>query len=89
MQRSHKCRGLCRLGTSPEFELALYTLCFVAGGEKSVIELSNSTGVYEVEIRYEHWLTEARLTIVRASTACSAASQKPCGCYSVMPSRFC
>ena len=42
---------LCRIGTSPEFELALYTLCFVGGSEKNIIRLNSPTGEYEIEIR--------------------------------------
>ena len=36
------------LGTSPEFELALYTLCFVAGAEENLVTLAG----YEVKIRW-------------------------------------
>jgi len=45
---------LCRLGTSPGFELAIYTLCFVAGTEKNLIHLTSSTGTYNIEIRAYH-----------------------------------
>ncbi len=35
------------IGTSPEFELALYTLCFVAGAEENIVTIAG----YEVKIR--------------------------------------
>lgn len=35
------------IGTSPEFELALYTLCFVGGAEENIITIAG----YEVKIR--------------------------------------
>ena len=35
------------IGTSPEFELALYTLCFVAGGEENLVTIAG----YELKIR--------------------------------------
>ena len=38
------------VGVSPEFELALYTLCFVCGGDKNVIRLHTGTDVFDVEI---------------------------------------
>ena len=39
------------IGTSPEFEMAIYTLFFIAGQERNVVELTAPTGLYEVEIR--------------------------------------
>lgn len=38
------------IGTSPEFELALYTLCFVAGAEENIVTIAG----YEVKIRTYH-----------------------------------
>lgn len=38
------------VGVSPEFELALYTLCFFAGGEENHIEV----GPYPVNIKCYH-----------------------------------
>jgi poly(U)-specific endoribonuclease len=35
------------IGTSPEFELALYTLCFVAGAEENIVTVAG----YELKIR--------------------------------------
>ena len=39
------------IGTSPEFELALYTLCFFLGEEKNVVFV----GPYKVEITCHKW----------------------------------
>ena len=38
------------IGTSPEFELALYTLCFVGGAEENIVTIAG----YEVKIRCAH-----------------------------------
>ena len=35
------------IGTSPEFELALYTLCFIAGAEENFVTIAG----YELKIR--------------------------------------
>lgn len=41
------------IGTSPEFEIALYTLCFLEGKEDNLVNL----GQYEVNIKCHHWNT--------------------------------
>ncbi|CAL5223946.1 g6549 [Coccomyxa viridis] len=38
------------IGTSPEFELALYTLCFVAGAEENIVTIAG----YELKMRTYH-----------------------------------
>lgn len=38
------------VGVSPEFELAIYTLCFFAGGQENHVEL----GPYSVNIKCYH-----------------------------------
>jgi len=42
------------IGTSPEFEIALYTLCFLCGGEDNIIKL----GEYTVTVKVHHWNTK-------------------------------
>ncbi|XP_077991670.1 uridylate-specific endoribonuclease B-like [Glandiceps talaboti] len=46
-----KAVGSSFIGTSPEFEVALYTICFYCGDETNLIEV----GDYEFEIKVHRW----------------------------------
>jgi poly(U)-specific endoribonuclease len=43
--------GTCFIGVSPEFEMALYTMCFLTGDENNIIELKTGTDTFEIDIR--------------------------------------
>ena len=36
--------GTSFIGVSPEFEIALYTMCFLVGQEENIVELNTGTG---------------------------------------------
>jgi poly(U)-specific endoribonuclease len=42
--------GTMFVGTSPEFELAAYTLCFLCGSENNPIRLDTGTDVFDLEV---------------------------------------
>jgi poly(U)-specific endoribonuclease len=42
--------GTMFVGTSPEFEIAVYTLCFLCGSENNPIRLNTGTDVFDLEI---------------------------------------
>ena len=48
--------GTCLIGTSPEFEVALYTTCFLLGDENNEVTLDTGTGdVFDLNVRcYKH-----------------------------------
>ncbi|CAB9498579.1 specific endoribonuclease-B [Seminavis robusta] len=46
--------GTCFIGTSPEFEIALYTMCFLVGEENNIIQLNTGTDVFDIDIRCYH-----------------------------------
>lgn len=57
----------CRLrfpGTSPEFELALYTLCFMCGGEENLVDM----GPYTVIVRCHRIARDVRHTLLSSSS---------------------
>jgi len=39
------------IGVSPEFEMALYTMCFLVGKETNVVELNTGTDVFELIVK--------------------------------------
>jgi len=43
--------GTSFIGTSPEFEMALYTTCFLLGEEDNPITLNTGTDIFELKIR--------------------------------------
>jgi poly(U)-specific endoribonuclease len=43
--------GTSFIGTSPEFEMAIYTLCFLLGEEDNHITLDTGSDVFELNIR--------------------------------------
>lgn len=46
-----KAVGTSFMGTSPEFEMALYTTCFLVGGEENHVTLDTGVDVFELNIR--------------------------------------
>ena len=46
-----KAVGTSFMGTSPEFEMALYTTCFLVGGEENHITLDTGVDVFALSIR--------------------------------------
>jgi len=43
--------GTMFIGVSPEFEMALYTLCFLMGNENNVVNLNTGSEVFEMNIK--------------------------------------
>ena len=43
--------GTCFIGVSPEFEIALYTICFLVGEERNKVSLNTGTDTFDMEIR--------------------------------------
>lgn len=43
--------GTFFVGVSPEFEMALYTMCFLVGGEENAFELDTGTDVFGLNIK--------------------------------------
>jgi len=39
------------IGVSPEFEVAVYTLCFLMGQENNIVELNTGTDIFDLNIR--------------------------------------
>eukprot|EP00923_Selenidium_pygospionis_P036915 GHVN01064673.1.p1 GENE.GHVN01064673.1~~GHVN01064673.1.p1 ORF type:complete len:384 (-),score=60.31 GHVN01064673.1:334-1485(-) len=43
--------GTSFVGTSPEFEFAVYTLCFLCGKESNIVELNTGTDIFGLDIK--------------------------------------
>lgn len=43
--------GTSFIGVSPEFEMALYTMCFLVGEEENEVEIQTDTDVFGVKIK--------------------------------------
>mmetsp|Transcript_31637 Transcript_31637/g.68446 ORF Transcript_31637/g.68446 Transcript_31637/m.68446 type:complete len:476 (-) Transcript_31637:79-1506(-) len=43
--------GTSFIGVSPEFEMALYTICFLVGQEQNTVELDTGDDVFELNVR--------------------------------------
>lgn len=43
--------GTSFIGTSPEFEMAIYTTCFLLGEEDNHITLKTGTDIFDLNIR--------------------------------------
>jgi poly(U)-specific endoribonuclease len=43
--------GTMFIGVSPEFEMALYTMCFLCGEDENSIELDTGLDVYQLVIK--------------------------------------
>jgi len=43
--------GTSFIGVSPEFEMALYTMCFLVGEDVNFVELSTETDYFELEVK--------------------------------------
>eukprot|EP00545_Synedropsis_sp_CCMP1620_P002812 CAMPEP_0119012320 /NCGR_PEP_ID=MMETSP1176-20130426/6364_1 /TAXON_ID=265551 /ORGANISM="Synedropsis recta cf, Strain CCMP1620" /LENGTH=481 /DNA_ID=CAMNT_0006965253 /DNA_START=55 /DNA_END=1500 /DNA_ORIENTATION=+ len=46
-----KAVGTSFIGTSPEFEMALYTICFLVGGEDNYVTLDTGVDIFDLNIR--------------------------------------
>ncbi len=46
-----KAVGSMFIGVSPEFEMALFTTCFLVGEEENVVELDTGSGVFDLRIK--------------------------------------
>jgi poly(U)-specific endoribonuclease len=43
--------GTSFIGVSPEFEMALYTMCFLAGQQENTIELDTGTDIFKLNCK--------------------------------------
>mmetsp|Transcript_20566 Transcript_20566/g.23292 ORF Transcript_20566/g.23292 Transcript_20566/m.23292 type:complete len:483 (+) Transcript_20566:139-1587(+) len=43
--------GTSFIGVSPEFEMALYTMCFLVGGQENIIDLNTGTDVFKLNCK--------------------------------------
>ena len=64
------------IGTSPEFELALYTLCFLAGQEENMVQV----GDYEVKIKVYRIKSKYGDKVGSAYPEVNAANSHDCKC---------
>ena len=72
------------IGTSPEFELALYTLCFLAGQEENVVQVGDyevKIKVYRIKSKYGDKVGSAYPEVNHPTcSCCCAANSSDCKC---------